>query len=371
MKRFLLAATSVLSVAVLAGGPVATTTDPAPVALLAPDSDVILEGLPLTVYGHSIAAGQGATGNASWVNRLAGRHRMATANRAVCGDLSAQTVGRLIGTTGTPWTHANGVVVLQDALNDVRRYGVTAAGLNGFANNLTAMLATLTASSRIESTGTAGFAYSGSWATTAYPWASAGDLRYTSTVGAWVDVTFTGDSLNLMLWVLASDSPQVFFADADGTVIRTRTYAETGGGGSVNATPVLERFTGYGAGQHTIRMYHDQGPGNIYVDAQLPESAAPPQVLVVKDPGIIAWDLYAPFDQGSAAALDAYNDAIDTVAAGFPNVTVVTVPGWDLATMAGPDGVHPNERGHAQIADAVEQALRAAVPDYRPGVHSR
>lgn len=371
MRRLLVAAGSVLAVMLAGAEPV--VSDPPPMqtrpTASAVTGDEQLEGLPLYVYGHSIAAGQGASGLASWANRLTGRHRLLLAQRAVGGDLSEQTVGRLIGTTGTAWTSGTGLVVLQDALNDVRRYGATATGLTGYRNDLTAMLTTLAASGRVEDTAAA-FSYSGSWGTSNYPYASAGELHYTSTVGAWVDVTWAGDVLNLLLWELAGDTTAVKFTTPTGLVLRTVTLTGDGGGAVVNANPVLEQFTGYGAGQHTIRMYHDAGGGNLYADAMLPLSPAPPQVVVVKDSGVADWSGYAPFNLGSADALAQYNQITDDVVSQFPNATSVAVPGWDTSTMLSADGIHPNDRGHAQIADAVDAGLTAAVPDYRPGVNS-
>jgi lysophospholipase L1-like esterase len=84
-------------------------------------------------------------------------------------------------------------------------------------------------------------------------------------------------------------------------------------------------------------------------------------VVLVADPGIAetAWDDYPPYDRGSQAVADAYADKLREVAADFPDATVVDVrEAWSGAHIHA-DGVHPNDEGHALIAEAVESALRS------------
>ena len=78
------------------------------------------------------------------------------------------------------------------------------------------------------------------------------------------------------------------------------------------------------------------------------------RVIVVEDPPIKAWGLYAPFNHGSVAALDAYNAVIERAAP--PEVRVVKILGWDPTTMLATDGVHPNEAGKRAIAATVAAA---------------
>ena len=85
----------------------------------------------------------------------------------------------------------------------------------------------------------------------------------------------------------------------------------------------------------------------------------PIPVVVVADPGIAAsaWDDYPPYNKGSQELADAYAAKLAEVAEQFPNVTVVDVrSGWS-AEHIHPDGVHPNDAGHALIADAVRSVL--------------
>jgi len=87
----------------------------------------------------------------------------------------------------------------------------------------------------------------------------------------------------------------------------------------------------------------------------------PIPVVLVADPGIApsAWSAYPPYNKGSQQAADAYVEKLKSVAAAFPNATVVDVRDrWSPADIAG-DGVHPNDQGHALIADAVRSVLRS------------
>ena len=61
-----------------------------------------------------------------------------------------------------------------------------------------------------------------------------------------------------------------------------------------------------------------------------------------------------------------YNRALREVASTYPQDGSVLVAdasaGWDTTTMTSPDGQHPNDRGQAHIADAIETALAGVVP---------
>lgn len=93
----------------------------------------------------------------------------------------------------------------------------------------------------------------------------------------------------------------------------------------------------------------------------LKATGGPIPVVLVADPGIApsAWSAYAPYNRGSQAVANAYVQKLTSVARAFPNVTVVDVrETWSTADIAG-DGVHPNDKGHALIADAVRSVLRS------------
>lgn len=84
-------------------------------------------------------------------------------------------------------------------------------------------------------------------------------------------------------------------------------------------------------------------------------------VVFVVDPGISAsaWSKYPPYDKGGQEIADAYAQKLKDVAAEWADVSVVDVrPTWSEGHIHA-DGVHPNDTGHATIAGAVEEVLRA------------
>jgi lysophospholipase L1-like esterase len=83
-------------------------------------------------------------------------------------------------------------------------------------------------------------------------------------------------------------------------------------------------------------------------------------VVTVEQPRLVDYARHAPHDQGSHDVVDLLNETLRRVAAEHPGVLVVPVPGWDAATMLADDTVHPNDAGHAYLATAVLEAVRAA-----------
>ena len=92
----------------------------------------------------------------------------------------------------------------------------------------------------------------------------------------------------------------------------------------------------------------------------------PPTVVVVLDTPstAVGYARYPnpPTDDDVAR----YNRALREVVATYPQDGSVLVAdasaGWDTTTMTSPDGQHPNDRGQAHIADAIETALAGVVP---------
>ena len=100
------------------------------------------------------------------------------------------------------------------------------------------------------------------------------------------------------------------------------------------------------------------------------EAAAPDAVvLLVQQPPLLDYRRFPPHDRGSTAAVDAYNRRMDQVARRYPQGVVVHVEGWDAATMLDDDTVHPNDLGHATLADAAVRAYRAATIGRTSPVH--
>lgn len=84
-----------------------------------------------------------------------------------------------------------------------------------------------------------------------------------------------------------------------------------------------------------------------------------PEIVLVADPPIVAWDAYPPYDDGSARVLAAYNRVTAEVAARH-GADLAGVPAeWDPAEhILRADGVHPNDRGQQLLAEAVADEAR-------------
>lgn len=80
-------------------------------------------------------------------------------------------------------------------------------------------------------------------------------------------------------------------------------------------------------------------------------------VLALAQPLLIDYSGYPPFDQGSDSTVDAYNATLADVVSRHDFARVAAVEGWDPQAMIAADGVHPNDRGHIQLAHTVVQAV--------------
>lgn len=79
--------------------------------------------------------------------------------------------------------------------------------------------------------------------------------------------------------------------------------------------------------------------------------------VAVEQPHLANYSLHAPHDRGSDEIIDAYNRRLRGVA-GRHGVVLASVAGWNPETMLSADTVHPNDAGHAQVADAVVRAVQ-------------
>jgi lysophospholipase L1-like esterase len=91
-------------------------------------------------------------------------------------------------------------------------------------------------------------------------------------------------------------------------------------------------------------------------------TSAPDAVVVaVEQPHLAVYDRHPPHDRGSSDLVDAYDRVLRDVVAAHPGTRLATVPGWDPGTMLAADTVHPDDLGHAVLARAVVDAVRAAT----------
>ncbi len=87
--------------------------------------------------------------------------------------------------------------------------------------------------------------------------------------------------------------------------------------------------------------------------------AAP--VAVVEQPYLLDYTSHPPHDHGSDELVDRCNAVLRVVAGRHRGTVVVPVHRWDRLGMLADDAVHPNDDGHAEVADAVVVALRGVL----------
>lgn len=364
-----------------------------------------LEGLPLNIYGHSYTISPGAfcSPGGEFFSRLARRLNLGTVKTWGVGssrmiDVWEDICGQAehAPTSGSSWiVNANGLVVLDAEVNDVLNLtsvaGVfapqtrTALRMANFTSQLTAALAILGASGRIEAqTGTP----SGTWTTTAGVGYSGGSTYGTTVQNAFVDipVTFSAAGVAYIQGVNLGFAPTgdaQFILDPAGaaTVLGTMTGGVnmeaiyTGRSGGANAMvvgPWVFKATA-SAGAHTIRVKKTDATTNpLYVDAVFPQSATPPVVLAVIDPLPVTAPATGLTTQNLidvVAAKTAFDALVTSAVAGFSFAHLVDLTSLDSARLSSFDGLHPNDHGMCDYADLTQTKLASLVAAYTAGVH--
>lgn len=80
-------------------------------------------------------------------------------------------------------------------------------------------------------------------------------------------------------------------------------------------------------------------------------------VVAIEQPRLLDYTRHGPFDRGSDEIVAAYNEVLRAQARAA-GARVAVPAGWDPATMLAADTVHPNDAGHACLADVAVAALR-------------
>lgn len=316
----------------------------------------------LYVYGHSLTTGANVSDPSQAYPRLVaaegGWDNLVL--RGVNGSLVHQASERLYGTGADSWsTTASGDALIQANLNTARDFGPDPLALATSRNALRAMVATVGASRRIESSSRS-HAYAGSWRARSMPWASGGSVHVATRNGAHVQFRAIGGEYVAIRGVSgAGITLRVSDRTARRTIGRIKTGRRVHPAYSHSGIPVLYRLPASTAG-HTIRMTKESGSGSFIFDARLPLRSDPGTVILVKEPYLADYSLSTAHPHGSDAAIDAFNGVLDTLATEFPFAVTVDLnaAGWDPATLLQPDGVHPTDDGQRFIADAVTARYR-------------
>lgn len=334
-----------------------------------------LEGVPIFAYGDSYLTNFGNTSK-QYIDRIVSRLGLGSlTDRGVNGYYMQDAANLALGPGASVWTPGTRSIVIIDATtNDAGYTGASARDLAAFQAALKALIYLLRAGSVVDQLdASVVFSVAPAWANTAFAYAqaSAGTDAYTTTNGAYADITFNGDAITVMMFQFADGPGGVLGGANAGTwqIKQGATVLAAGSqsaGATISATtglgtaPVAVPLSGFGAGSHTIRFINTDNTGALtFLDGYSIPSATPPTVVVMKGVPIVG-GAYPSYSDGAMAALNAL---IDTVVAGFPADGSVIVcdpsPGWNKATMLQADGIHPNDRGHAQIATNLDNTLLA------------
>lgn len=359
--------------------------------------------VPLWVYGHSYTISPGImdTRGQEWMPKLARQLGMPSwrtfgvgSSRIIdtFGDLSRQAARRPV--TGSAWTpDRHGVVVLQSEFNDMvnpscaticRAMPLSAVQVADYGQTLQACLAILASSARADWSAAAS---SGGWRAASGSADLGGSLVYTTTPGAWRQMTVNvgrSGTVWLITWetdrsVLRGTGTGTTRITVDG---RSRTgiparagtsqalFSRRGSGGIHHVSPRATRISGLAPGRHTIRISKaDRGPGAVYLDQLLVQADAPVPVVVVKDPDPrttgASW-ITRPANRSIVQANRRRLHAqIDAVTRSFPNTATTSLAAMPAADY-GADGVHPDNSGMDFEAAQLATAVRGLLARYAP-----
>jgi lysophospholipase L1-like esterase len=343
-----------------------------------PGTLTVLEALPLTDYGHSIVAGVSEVSGSKWVDRVANRLRVRSHNNyGVAGYSSAQVAQKALQ-TWTPGTR--GLVLVMGIFNDVQYYTTDILGPTTTTTSLRALLAFLTSGAAYGHLSDT-FTYNGSgWSTVSQAWSYGGAHRRTNTPGDSVDLAWNGDSCYLLGQAFAGTGGGLVTATSPGDGATVATFRTDGMATAVTATssttPFVHEFSGFGTGDHTLRLTLTSGTGFV-VNALLIPGPYPPGICLVREGPVQTF--FAGYDgsnnggssAGNTALATRYNPAADALAAEFPTLVMTPSAGptsWDAATCASSDGLHPGEKGSGLYADAAQRAL--ADVSWRQGLNN-
>jgi hypothetical protein len=359
LKRTAAIAASCMTLALAVGSaePAAPATPAAPAAARtsAPHD--------LYVYGHSWTTGYGMNDpSKSYPNLVATDRDETLHNRGRNGPMVHQVADYLLGVgdgTGTWQAGTSGDVLFQAVSNTARDLGVNPLALTTTRNALRVMVATVSASRRVEDSDPS-HRYRGVWHTRQWPGASGGALHTTTRNDSFVQFRAVGGEY-LVLRGVSGTGITVRLSDrtAGRTVTRIRTGHRVHPAYGRSGIALLYRIPARLA-HHTIRLTKESGSGSLMFDARLPQEQHPDRVILLKEPYLRDYSLSTAHPHGNDHVMDVFNAVLDRVGVEFPQVVVVdpNAHGWDKQTMLFANSTHPNEVGSRFLADLIDQGLR-------------
>lgn len=319
--------------------------------------------MTLTAFGDSITVGSGSTGgNTGYAQRVAAALGEPLDNRGISGaqvpDVAAKsyTVG--------PWSPGDRRIWLA-GYNDMRARGASPLGLAAIRRPLAAQLVwlALPAANRVIGQSPSAVVSSGWGATPAYGGAlGRSSMTAASTWSAVVEGRVIYLGMTAMIGSTYGPEAEV---SIDGMPICVARYCDSVPNQSgLNYAPFLARIDTGVEGAHTVVVTVRTSTGYVYVDwvgGNAPGDR--PTVYLgncLRMPAA-SYGMFAPFNKGSDAAVEAVNRMMGCLVCGLQadglDVRLVDASAaFDPVNVAA-DGIHPNNAGHQQIADAFLLAM--------------
>lgn len=300
------------------------------------------ELVPFTSHGHSYNNNANtADVNSQFNYRLAARLQTLPLNQQGVGG---NRLDQCLGVIQSTWTTGSrGLVTLICLINDVSLFdSSTTTTVEAFRS----CLVYLTAQS-IASITSIAVVFGPGWTS-----------GVSSTANSYVDLAWIGDAAYILIGFTASAGGTVVIKNSAGTTLAT---VVTGGYGADFTGSVL--MSGFGAGNHTVRLTLSSGTATIVGIATL--SPTPPVIAWLQEGAITGFTT-----SQNTLMMTTYPTAMRSMLGGFPSVIQIPFDaGWDSSTMLGSDSKHPNDKGHAYWARRVQAVLAAAIPNFQQGLN--
>jgi hypothetical protein len=317
-----------------------------------------LNNYVINYYGDSITVGTGASVDANCWQELVEAYTSYTENNDAVG--ATRLYQQYSQFTNVAYTNDSITMALL-GYNDMRYFGTNAGALTTYGHAIYSALAIAgLPSSSIYEADNVNITYTGSWGN-ATPYTGI-NTKYSGTAGSTATATLTGSTVYVDTIQYAGYSTGLQVS-IDG--VSKGTFYNSS---ATDVSPYLLRFTGLTNAAHTVVCTVVGGAGYTYINWMGASDGSPDggTVYVAGSIKMQTYSSYAPYNNGSDAAVTSYNSLIQTavtdlVADGLDIIYVDVNSYFVVATdFTGGDGVHPNDTGHDHIADAFIAAMSFA-----------
>jgi hypothetical protein len=320
-------------------------------------------------FGDSVTLGTGASVPANnYVNLIGSGLVWDVFDHGLGGYRMADIVGiELMGVT-----QFNGAAMMDGAANstmlvgynDMRVNNTDATAQSAFTHELNAAIAYAgtRAENKVTGQGT-GVTYSGTWTNSTLESGSLG--KYSSTNGDTASFSLTGTTIFVGTSKTAANASAQFSVTVDGVTSGPYSPAPYVAGASVTYNPTVVAITGLSNTSHSVVFTVVDGTGKVYFDwaGAITAGVYGPNVFVGN---CLPMNATGYAGGGSATAVGQYNSiiasAVSTMAGYGIRAKLVDVSsGFNTATMVSGDNVHPNDTGHAFIANQYLAAIQPVI----------